>query len=63
MEVFADKNLLIIKREIEKPKAQLFAVLNFGSADQNFTATDYFTTNKKLLTATIVSSDSNIKQG
>jgi hypothetical protein len=44
-------------------KAQLIAVLNLGNSDQNFTATNYFATNKKLLTATIVSGNSNIKQG
>jgi glycosidase len=62
-EIVADENLLIIKRETEKPKAQLFAVLNLGKEAQNFTATNYFTTNKRLLTATIVSSNSGARQG
>lgn len=62
-EITADENLLIIKRETKTPKAQLFTVLNFGTTDQNFTATDYFATNKKLLTATIVSNNSDIRQG
>lgn len=62
-EVLADENLLIIKRETTKPKAQLFTILNFGTANQSFNASEYFNTNKKLFTATVVSSNSGIRQG
>lgn len=62
-DVLADDNLLIIKRELSQPRTQLFVVLNFGSADQNFALTDYFTTAKRLYSASVVSDNLNIRQG
>lgn len=60
-EVMADDNLLIIKREVAK--TQLFVVLNFGSGDHEMALSDYFTTNKRLVSASVVSDNSGIKQG
>lgn len=57
----ADDNLLIYKREVMN--AQLFVVLNFGSADQQFKISDYFGTYKNLVSATVVSDNSGIRQG
>lgn len=61
-EVLADQNLLIIKREVPK-SAQLFSVLKFGSSDQEITLSDYFTIIKRLVSASIVSDNSGIRQG
>ncbi|CAG9805325.1 unnamed protein product [Chironomus riparius] len=57
----ADNNLLIIKREIDN--TQLFVALNFGKQDQDFVVNDYFVPLKKLYTASVVSDNSNIRQG
>ena len=57
----ADRNLLIIKREI--PGTQLFTVLNFGTENQSIRLSDYFGTYKKLITASVVSSNSGIRRG
>lgn len=61
LETLADRNLLIFKREI--PGAQLFVVLNFGTADQGIRLSDYFGTYKNLVTASVVSSNSKIRRG
>ena len=60
-EIIADRNLLVYKREI--PGSQLFVVLNFGNEDQGINVSEYFGTIKKLITASVVSSNSNIRQG
>jgi alpha-glucosidase len=60
-EVLADNNLLIIKREISR--TQLFTILNLGKADQNFTLSDYFSTRKNLVSASVVSDNAGIRQG
>jgi alpha-glucosidase len=56
-----DDNLLIYKREVMN--AQLFVVLNLGTADQEFRNDDYFGTYKTLFSATVVSDNSGIRQG
>lgn len=61
LESFADNNLLVYKREI--PGTQLFVVLNLGTADQEVKLTDYFSTFKTLIAATVVSDNSDIRQG
>jgi alpha-glucosidase len=61
LESLADRNLLIYKREI--PGAQLFVVLNFGTADQGIRLSDYFGTYKSLVIASVVSSNSGIRRG
>lgn len=60
-ESIADRNLLVFKREV--PGAQLFVILNFGTADQDIRITDYFGTLKILYTAVVVSGNSRIPQG
>lgn len=60
-ESFADRNLLIYKREVTG--AQMFVVLNFGSEDQTVKLSDYFSTLKGLVAAIVVSSNSGIPQG
>jgi alpha-glucosidase len=61
LETVADRNLLIIKREI--PGTQLFVILNFGTADQSIRLTDYFGTYKRLVLASVVSDNSKIRRG
>lgn len=61
LETIADRNLLIYKREI--PGKQMFVVLNFGTADQEFILNDYFGVLKKNVAAVVVSDNSDIRRG
>lgn len=61
LETLADRNLLILKREI--PGTQLFVILNFGTANQGIRLSDYFGTYKKQFTASVVSDNARIRRG
>lgn len=62
LETVADGNLLIIKREIPGT-SQLFAVLNFGTNDQEIVIEDYFGTYKRNVVASVVSNNAQIRRG
>lgn len=61
LDTIADRNLLIIKREVST--AQLFVVLNLGTSDQEIKLSDYFGTLKGLVSASVVSTNAGIRQG
>lgn len=62
LETVADGNLLIIKREIPGT-SQLFAVMNFGTEDQEIVIGDYFGTYKRNIVASVVSNNAQIRRG